>query len=116
MVKKSIGREAGEAPLAKRWARARRYGARPLLSSPLVGQVRYGELRLLPHKLWLFISLMEKYRLHLRINMAKNMLINENLSVKEVAFKLGYGDIYSFHKQFKQIEGVTPKAYIAHQK
>jgi AraC-like DNA-binding protein len=53
----------------------------------------------------------EKYRIQLRILEAKKMLASKDITIKEIAFKLGYYDSYAFSKQFKQIEGITPNAY-----
>ena len=53
----------------------------------------------------------EKYRINLRIAEAKKLLVNKDLSIKEIAFKLGYCDSYAFSKQFKQVEGITQNTY-----
>ena len=53
----------------------------------------------------------EKYRINLRMMEAKKLLVNKDLSIKEIAFKLGYCDSYAFSKQFKQVEGITPNTY-----
>lgn len=42
---------------------------------------------------------------------AKMMLLS-GLPIKHVAVSLGYGDIYSFTKQFTKSEGVSPGRYI----
>ena len=49
-----------------------------------------------------------QYRLSLRINAGKTLLVNHKLSVKEVAHELGYYDEYAFSKQFKSHVGLTP--------
>ena len=59
---------------------------------------------------------MEQYRISLRINKAKTMLLNENKSLKQVALELGYRDIYFFNKQFKQQVGMSPAKYVLKQK
>lgn len=56
---------------------------------------------------------LEKYRISIRINRAKSMLLSENLSIKEVAYELGYCDVYSFCRQFKQQEGIPPGKFIS---
>lgn len=42
---------------------------------------------------------------------AKRILIYENLSVKEVAYKLGFNDPFYFSNFFKKHAGVSPKSY-----
>lgn len=42
---------------------------------------------------------------------AKNMLLNTNLSVKQIASRLHYTDEYYFSNVFKKKEGVSPKSY-----
>lgn len=49
-----------------------------------------------------------EYIISLRITHAKNMLIDSNLSVKQIAFSTGFTDINNFTKQFKKIEHMTP--------
>lgn len=56
---------------------------------------------------------LSQYLISLRINKSKSMLLNENLSVKEVAAELGYCDPYAFCHQFKQQVGVSPGKYMA---
>jgi len=46
----------------------------------------------------------------MRIEKAKQFLL-DGLSVTETAEALGYGNIYHFIRQFKQVTGVTPKQY-----
>jgi transcriptional regulator GlxA family with amidase domain len=36
------------------------------------------------------------------------MLVESNLSIKEIASALGYRDIYFFSRQFKAKMGITP--------
>jgi two-component system response regulator YesN len=53
-----------------------------------------------------------KYLISLRINEAKYLLAeHHNLSVKEVAERVGYPDQFYFSRLFKQITGCTPKDY-----
>jgi AraC-like DNA-binding protein len=48
----------------------------------------------------------------LRINEAKKLLATEKkLSIKEIAFQIGYNNKVSFNKAFKNITGVTPGKY-----
>jgi len=46
-----------------------------------------------------------------KINQAKKLLENEELSIKEVALKLGYTEANYFGRIFKKITGLTPKQY-----
>ena len=55
---------------------------------------------------------LEKYRIQLRINAAKSMLLDKKMPVKQVACELGYCDVYAFCKQFKQQEGFSPSEFV----
>ncbi len=46
-----------------------------------------------------------------RINKAKDLLTDEELSIAQVAQEVGFSDQSYFTKVFKKIEGCTPKAY-----
>lgn len=52
----------------------------------------------------------EQYRIQLRINAAKDMLMNR-IPIQEIANRLGYCDTYSFCKQFKSKVGVSPGSF-----
>jgi AraC family transcriptional regulator len=43
-----------------------------------------------------------------RIRQAANALLESNRTVTEVAFSLGYDDIYLFSRQFRQVMGLAP--------
>jgi len=47
----------------------------------------------------------------LRIQQACQQLITTELSVKEVAFSLGYSDPYYFSRSFKKVMGLSPARY-----
>lgn len=49
----------------------------------------------------------------LRINRAKNMLRYSGLTVSEIAYSLGFEDIYAFSHAFKKATGLSPKKYAA---
>ena len=53
-----------------------------------------------------------QYLIDLRINKSKVMLLNQNMSVKEVAAELGYCDTYAFSHQFKKRVGISPGKYV----
>ncbi len=46
-----------------------------------------------------------------RIDKAKNLLTNETMQVKQVAFLCGFHNIYHFTRYFKKICGVSPSEY-----
>ena len=52
-----------------------------------------------------------EYREGLRIEEAKKMLSHLGLAPKEVAYELGYSDVYHFTKVFKESVGTTPAKY-----
>lgn len=49
-----------------------------------------------------------KYLNQKRIAHAKNLLIDKNLSVLEVALQSGFSNLSSFLRMFKQLTGCTP--------
>jgi AraC-like DNA-binding protein len=51
------------------------------------------------------------YALQCRIAAARGLLGETNLPLKEIAARLGYGDIYFFSQQFRAQAGVSPGAY-----
>jgi two-component system response regulator YesN len=52
------------------------------------------------------------YLTTVRIEEAKKMLKQENLSIKEICFTIGYNDPNYFSRLFKKIVGVSPTEYI----
>ena len=51
------------------------------------------------------------YLLHLRIEMAKNLLLSNNLPIKEIAYECGIPDSNYFNKQFRRATGTSPSLY-----
>ena len=51
------------------------------------------------------------YVLSKKINLAKDMLINTNLSIKQIAYTLNFTDEYYFSNVFKTKTGISPSAY-----
>lgn len=49
--------------------------------------------------------------IHLRMDMAKNLLEETELSIREIAEKCGYSSYLYFTRQFKKFEYITPSAY-----
>lgn len=52
-----------------------------------------------------------KYLNQIKIEFACNLLMDNNLSVLDVAIDSGFNNLSYFNKQFKPITGVTPKEY-----
>lgn len=52
-----------------------------------------------------------QYIQEIRINMAKEMLTNTTMSIKEIAFELGYENKDYFFTVFKKVAGTTPINY-----
>lgn len=48
-----------------------------------------------------------------RIEKAKDLLINSDILIKDIIYEIGYYDVSSFLRKFKQCEGITPGAYRA---
>jgi len=46
-----------------------------------------------------------------KAEIARTLLTNLQLPISEIAFKLGYGEVSSFHRAFKQWTGLTPVEY-----
>ena len=43
-----------------------------------------------------------------RINLAKELLQNTDLSIQQISEKTGYATVYYFSQQFKQVTGESP--------
>ncbi len=56
----------------------------------------------------MFGKSIHEYRQYERIELAKSMLQQKNLSVNEVAFQLGFGSASHFSTSFKKIAGIKP--------
>jgi len=50
--------------------------------------------------------------IEIRLKRAKDMLKNDNLTIKEVASAVGYQDAYHFSKSFKKLYGVSPSGVL----
>jgi AraC-like DNA-binding protein len=42
---------------------------------------------------------------------ARRLLRYSNISIKEIAYEIGYEDIQSFSRFFKRMEGVSPSEF-----
>lgn len=51
------------------------------------------------------------YLIDWRMNVATQLLVEENLTLSEIAQKIGYESEYSFSKAFKRLKGVAPGLY-----
>jgi len=54
-----------------------------------------------------------RFLLHLRMEMAKNLLLSTDRAVKEIAYECGMADPNYFNKQFRRATGVSPSRYRA---
>lgn len=53
----------------------------------------------------------ENYIIIQKIELAKNFIINDQLTLTEIAFKLNYSSVAHLSTQFKNITGITPSAF-----
>ena len=51
------------------------------------------------------------YLTNMRMENAKRLLASSDVSIAEIAMRVGYGDYRVFTKSFKKIEGLTPSQY-----
>jgi AraC-like DNA-binding protein len=52
-----------------------------------------------------------RYRLRCRMDEARRLLLDGRLSIKEIAYSLGYSEVANFAHQFRQVVGTTPGDY-----
>lgn len=55
---------------------------------------------------------LEKFIIEQRIEQAKQLLLNSDLALAEIADKLGYSSVQHLSRQFHQITGMTVRAYL----
>lgn len=53
----------------------------------------------------------KEYLMHTRIAKAKDILQEEDIKISSVAYRVGFQDLSSFNKDFKELTGYTPSAY-----
>ncbi|MFD1188336.1 AraC family transcriptional regulator [Pontibacter rugosus] len=53
----------------------------------------------------------EKYVILQRIERAKELLVYDELSLKEIAYQLGYSSVAHLSNQFKKVTGLTPSYF-----
>lgn len=51
------------------------------------------------------------YVARVRIEKTKNLLLNPNLRISEIAFEVGFQSLSQFNRSFRRIAGVSPKEY-----
>lgn len=54
---------------------------------------------------------LEQFIIKQKIEKVKELLIYDQLSAKEIAFKLGYSSVAHLSAQFKKVTGMTPSAF-----
>jgi len=52
-----------------------------------------------------------QYVIRARCDLARTQLAETSSTVEEIAYELGYRDIYFFSRQFKQVVGTAPSHY-----
>lgn len=53
----------------------------------------------------------ESFIIHYKIELAKQLLITENVSLTEISYRLNYSSVAHLSNQFKKITGFTPSAF-----
>lgn len=53
----------------------------------------------------------EQFIIHQKIERAKELLIYDELTLSEIAFKLSYSSVAHLSNQFKNVTGMTPKSF-----
>ena len=56
------------------------------------------------------VSLHARY-LAIKLDAARELIADPRLSIKEIAYRLGYSDVYYFSKQFRRYFGVPPATF-----
>ena len=59
----------------------------------------------------MFRMTFKEYLLKVRIGYACQLLIEDVLSIAEIAYESGFQNISNFNRQFKRIKGITPKEF-----
>ncbi|TVR58565.1 MAG: AraC family transcriptional regulator [Spirochaetaceae bacterium] len=52
-----------------------------------------------------------EYRVHRRVDRARELIVQNKLTNREIADTLGYADQFTFSKQFKRVVGESPAAF-----
>jgi AraC-like DNA-binding protein len=56
-------------------------------------------------------SSVKEYQINLKIEKAKTLIVEKNLSFSEIAYQLGFSSVQHFSKMFKEKTGFSPSAY-----
>jgi YesN/AraC family two-component response regulator len=56
---------------------------------------------------------LEQYFIHQKIEKAKELLIYDELTLTEIAYRLGYSSVAHLSRQFKKVTGETPSQFKA---
>lgn len=56
------------------------------------------------------------YKLNVKVNKSKELLINKSKSIEQVSYELGYKNVESFIRIFKKITGFTPSEFRENQR
>ena len=51
---------------------------------------------------------------NLRVSKAKELLLQDNMKVNDIALAVGYDTVHVFLRNFKQVTGMTPTEYKKH--
>jgi len=52
-----------------------------------------------------------EYVARVRVEKTKNLLLNPNLRISEIAFEVGFQSLSQFNRSFRRVAGVSPKEY-----
>lgn len=54
-----------------------------------------------------------KFQMQIRMNKAKEMMLESNYYLSDIAEKVGYSSVHAFSKAFKKMEGLSPSEFIS---
>jgi AraC-like DNA-binding protein len=63
-----------------------------------------------------FTKTLNAYQTETRLNVAKNLLINSDMNIGQIAEEIGYKNKGYFSKRFKEHFGILPVEYVKHHK
>lgn len=52
-----------------------------------------------------------RYKREARIHEAAGLLTDNTVAVKQIAYVAGYEDVSNFHRDFKQVQGISPRQW-----
>ncbi len=83
----------------------------PIALADLARQLRISERTLMRRFVKEVGMLPTKYLQNIRVQKAKELIINSNRSFEHITFDVGYEDISSFRRLFKKMTGLSPGEY-----